>query len=83
MKKKKTWQPETRIENMPTKEEVVNVKLEEPKVAFEGWWAMRSTKIPVQHYKEIVKADFVARGLGPKETVKTFDDALALYGVKL
>lgn len=53
------------------------------KVDFEVWWAMTSKMIPTQHYKEIVMADFRARGLGMKETTATYNEALKKYGVKL
>lgn len=54
-----------------------------PKIAFDAWWAMNEKKIPVQHRKEIILADFGARGLGLKETAQSYNDALKRYGVKL
>jgi hypothetical protein len=53
------------------------------KVAFDAWWAMNETKIPVQHHKEIILADFRARGLSLKETIKSYNEALNKYGLKL
>jgi hypothetical protein len=53
------------------------------KINFDAWWAMMSKKLPPQHYKEIVKADFMAQGLTMFETIATFNAALAKYGVKL
>lgn len=52
-------------------------------IDFDGWWAARATKIPSQHHKEIIKADFRGRGLSTKETMEDFDAALKLYGIKL
>lgn len=52
-------------------------------VDFNVWFAMREKKIPVQHLKEILWADFKGRGLSGQETVATYDAALAKYGVKL
>jgi hypothetical protein len=53
------------------------------KLAFDAWWAMKEKKIPVQHRKEIIWADFRARGLSTKETMQSYNDALKRYGVKL
>ena len=55
----------------------------EEKVDFDAWHVLRSKKIPRAHHKEIIKADFKGRGLGQRESLKDFDDALAKYGVKL
>ena len=63
-------------EQMPTLEPV-------PTVEFNVWFAMREKKIPAQHLREIIWADFRGRGLSDKETLATYDDALAKYGVKL
>lgn len=53
------------------------------KVDFEEWYAIRKALIPGQHHKEILKADFKGRGLGLCETIRSFDEALNKYGVKL
>ncbi len=58
-------------------------EMQEELIDFDGWWAMHASKIPRQHHKEIVKADMRGRGLREKETLETFDKALAMYGVKL
>jgi hypothetical protein len=52
-------------------------------VEFDIWYAMRKAAIPMQHYKEILKADFKGRGLKELETVDSFDKALQKYGVSL
>jgi hypothetical protein len=62
----------------------MNENINKPvKVSFEVWHAMRSKLIPLQHYAEIIKADFKGRGLKETETLETFDRALCKYGVKL
>lgn len=53
------------------------------KVDFDGWYALRGPKIPKHHHKEILRADFTARGLGQCESLEDFDAALSMYGVKL
>jgi hypothetical protein len=53
------------------------------KVDFDVWFALREKKIPTQHLREIIWADFRGRGLLAKETISTYDGALAMYGVKL
>jgi hypothetical protein len=52
-------------------------------VAFDSWFHQRSKQIPKIHMKEILMADFKARGLGDKATMAAYDKALELYGVKL
>jgi hypothetical protein len=55
----------------------------QPKVDFEAWWAVVSKKMPSQHRKEIVMADFTSRGLSKKESTGVYNKALEQYGVKL
>ena len=52
-------------------------------VSFDSWYHQRSTKIPKQHLKETLMADFKSRGLEKEATMEEFDNALKLYGVKL
>ena len=56
---------------------------QESKIDFDAWWAMRASKIPMQHRKEVVKADMRGRGISDKETIAAYDKGLAMYGVKL
>lgn len=53
------------------------------KISFNSWWVLRSGKIPRQHKKEIIQADFRGRKLSEFETMKTFDEALKKYGIIL
>ncbi len=71
--------------NMVKKTEAVHVPpaTQPVKVDFDAWWAMNEKKIPVQHKKEIILADFRARGLSMKETLQAYNDGLKKYGVKL
>jgi hypothetical protein len=52
-------------------------------VAFDSWFHQRAKMIPKCHMKEILIADFKARGLGDKATMAAYDKALGLYGIKL
>lgn len=52
-------------------------------VEFNVWFAMREKKIPPQHLREILWADFKGQGLSNREEVADYDAALAKYGVKL
>ena len=45
--------------------------------------ALKGLKIPRQHHKEIILADFKGRGLSRCESAEDFDAALQKYGVKL
>jgi hypothetical protein len=58
-------------------------KVEELKLDFSSWYTLRCSMIPRKHYKEIIRADFEARGLSKKETCAVYDAALAKYGIKL
>ncbi len=53
------------------------------KIAFDAWWAMNEKKIPPQHHKEIIWADFRSRGLTKMETKQSYNEAINKYGLKL
>jgi hypothetical protein len=53
------------------------------KIEFDTWWALKEELIPSQHKKEIVWADFKARGLSKLESHKDYDKALEKYGVRI
>jgi hypothetical protein len=55
----------------------------ETKVSFDSWYHQRVHKIPKMHTKEVIVADFRARGLGMIHTMEEFDKALKLYGIEL
>jgi len=67
--------PEEAIEAAP--------EAEEPKMQFDGWYALRSSVIPAIHKKEILKADFKGRKVSMVSTMAEFDEALKKYGVVL
>lgn len=56
---------------------------QEAKVSFDSWYHQRKDKIAKCHLKEILMADFKARGLSKDATMVEFDKALEMYGVKL
>ena len=64
-------------------DDMENIKPIEEKIDFDAWYSMREKRIPTQHQKEILKADFKGRGLGQYESFADFDAALKKYGVKL
>ena len=53
------------------------------KYDFDAWWATVEKKIPEHHRKEIIKADFRARGLSLKESMQSYNEGLNKYGLKL
>lgn len=53
------------------------------KIDFDVWWSSKKSKIPVIHYKEIIKADFKGQGVPESCTAEEFNEALAIYGVKV
>jgi hypothetical protein len=73
------------IKAMETKkrEETAPAIEAEAEVSFDSWFHQRSKQIPKIHMKEILIADFKARGLGSNATMGAYDKALNLYGVKL
>lgn len=52
-------------------------------ISYDEWYMMRSAAIPKVHRKEVLRADFKARGLGKKADLASYDEALEKYGVKL
>ena len=58
--------------------------VEEIKMDFDTWYMARKEQIPVQHYKEILLADFKGRKVQlMASTMAEFDLALKKYGVRL
>jgi hypothetical protein len=52
-------------------------------IEFDAWWATVEKRIPLQHCKEIIVADFKGRGLSLQEAASSYDEALKEYGLKL
>lgn len=73
------------IKEMEMKQRHDQAPLIEPEaeIAFDSWFHQRKPMIPKVHMKEIIMADFKARGLGDMATMASYDAALELYGVKL
>jgi len=83
-KKKSTKELKAKIKEMEAKQrESIPAPAPEKKVSFDSWYHQRKTKIPKQHMKEIIMADFKSRGLDKEATMEEFDKALKLYGIKL
>jgi hypothetical protein len=83
MAKKKEANLAIEIKKMEdAKRKVAPVKQDE-KISFDSWYHQRKQSIPKQHLKEILRADFEARGIKEQSTISEFDRALTLYGVKL
>lgn len=56
---------------------------EEKAMSFEEWWLLRETDInKPNYYKEILKADFKARGLHKLEKTDKWDWAAKQFGLK-
>ena len=52
-------------------------------LSFDQWWMTMSKKLKLLgHMKEILQADFAARGLTKNETKHKFDNAMKLFGYK-
>jgi len=69
-----------REEGISLENEALKPATEEKVVSFDAWFF--SKKLPKQHAKEIIWADFKARGAEPFETKEKYNEYLALYGVK-
>jgi hypothetical protein len=65
-------------ENKPIQLEVI---ADSDTVAFDIWWSRIAKEMNMPHYlKEIIAADFKARGLSKEEKVERFNEALAAFG---
>lgn len=70
-------------------EEIKEYKKEEiiPKVeliSFDAWWMGFTRKVKIRpSYKEIIIADFKARGLSMNATQAEYDSAIEMFGIKL
>lgn len=71
-----------KMENKKRKEQAP-VVIPDVVISFDSWFHQRKEKIARCHHKEILMADFKARGLKEEATIKEFDKALELYGIKL
>ena len=62
---------------------VTIVEKKEEKVSFDIWWITSNKQLKLQpHLKEIIWADFKARGACSEETQERYDEMLALFGYK-
>lgn len=66
-----------------SKEQLMPTAEQAPLVDFNVWFAMREKKIPGQHLREIIWADFKGQGLSGREELAVYDTALTKYGIKL
>ncbi len=83
-KKKEAIDLKAKIKEMENKKREETVVIQpDKKVSFDSWYHQRKNKIPKQHMKEILAADFKSRGLKEQATMEEYDKALKLYGVKL
>lgn len=71
------------IKKMEDAKRVIAPPKRDNQVSFNSWYHQRKASIPKQHMKEIIWADFVARGIKSMSTMEEFDKALGLYGIKL
>lgn len=72
------------VDNQIASDEIIVDAVEQPqKVDFIVWWSLREKKIPEHHYREIIKADFKARGLSDLESMEAFDNGLKMYGLDI
>lgn len=85
MAKNKRWKEAKKEESaLPANNAPMEQEAEAaPKLDFDAWFAARAARIPRHHRKEILRADFTARGLGQCESLADFDAALNKYGIKL
>lgn len=83
-KKKQVEELKVKIKEMENKKRKdATIVQPEKKMSFDSWYHQRSSKIPKQHMKEILAADFKSRGLKDEATMEEYDKALKLYGVNL
>lgn len=83
MASKKDLKAEIKAMEAKKREDTTPKASVEKKVSFDSWYHQRKPLIPKCHIKEILWADFVARGMKLQQTMGEYDRALELYGVKL
>lgn len=63
--------------------QTVVAEVKEEHINFDQWWMMMNKKLKLKsHIKEILSAEFKARGLVKNEIKQKFDDAARLFGYK-
>jgi hypothetical protein len=82
-RKKKDLKEEIKKMEAKKREAAAPKKESEGKVSFDSWYHQRKHKIKKCHLKEVIWADFQARGMTKEQTMGEYDKALELYGVKL
>jgi len=82
-KKEKEAELAAEIKKMEDSKRVASPVKREGTMNFNSWYHQHKHLIPKQHLKEIIWADFRARGTKEVSTVEEFNRALSLYGVKL
>lgn len=83
MSKKKDLAAEIKKMEKAKRKEVAAPIPQDTKVTFDSWFHQRVHKISKIHAKEVIMADFSARGVEGECTLEEFDKALKLYGVEL
>lgn len=75
----------SQIKEMESKKREETAPATEPEtmVSFDSWFHQRKNLMGKAHLKEILAADFKARGLNDKASMCAYDKALELYGIKL
>lgn len=77
--KKKIKEVEDKI-----REEVMETIPVAEEISFDQWWMITNKRLKLRaHYKEILAADFKARGITKSETKERYDEALKIFGIKI
>lgn len=74
------------MESKKREEQAQNTTItsQEQTISFDQWWMGASRKLKLKyHMKEIIWADFKARGLKRNEKRERFDEACGLFGYKI
>jgi len=72
-----------KIKEMETAKKEEQLRPESDKnVSFDEWWIVLNKRMSLRpHLKEIIWADFNARGLKKEELTTKYDDGLKLFGL--
>lgn len=92
-KKKPKFDPELRkkmreVEDKAREESMASLPVSQEskaeEISFDQWWILINKMVKLRpHYKEILEADFKARGLKKRETKEKYDEALKIFGIKI
>jgi hypothetical protein len=80
----KEMEDKARAEVLAKQASLETVSQEPQKVSFDQWWISINSRVSLKPYmKEILLADFKARGVSKSETLEKYDETLRTFGISV